>query len=60
VVNYLDDYINTVGSIGTRTTPSDVSKSYLLVGPSSRLAHQKLATIGNHVFPVMASDSNLN
>ena len=23
VVNYLDNYINTIGSIGTRTTPSD-------------------------------------
>lgn len=60
VVNYLDDYINTVGSIGTRTTPSDVSQSYLLVGPNSRYAKKKFATIDGHVFPVMASDTNLN
>lgn len=60
VVNYLDDYINTIGSIGTRTTPSDVSQSYLLVGPNSRFARQKVATIGGRKFPVMASDTNLN
>jgi hypothetical protein len=60
VVNYLDDYINTIGSIGTRTTPSDVSQSYLLVGPNSRFARQKTAFIGGRKFPVMASDTNLN
>lgn len=60
VVNYLDDYINTIGSIGTRTTPSDQSQSYLLVGPNSRYAKKKFARIGEHVFPVMASDTNLN
>ena len=60
VVNYLDDYINTIGSIGTRTTPSDVAQSYLLVGPKSRFAGQKVATIGGRKFPVMASDTNLN
>ena len=60
VVNYLDDYINTIGSIGTRTTPADVSQSYLLVGPNSRFANKKVATIGGHTFQVMASDTNLN
>jgi hypothetical protein len=60
VVNYLDDYINTIGSIGMRTTPSDVSQSYLLVGPNSRFANKKVATIGGHTLPVMASDTNLN
>ncbi|MEY3081468.1 MAG: hypothetical protein RJA94_1453, partial [Pseudomonadota bacterium] len=60
VVNYLDNYINTIGSIGTRTTPSDSSQSYLLVGPNSRYARQKVATIGGRKFPVMASDTNLN
>ena len=60
VVNYLDNYINTIGSIGTRTTPSDIAQSYLLVGPNSRFAHQKVATIGGRKFPVMASDTNLN
>ena len=60
VVNYLDNYINTIGSIGTRTTPSDVSTSYLLVGPKSRYAHQRVAVIRGHAFPVMASDTDLN
>ena len=60
VVNYLDDYINTIGSIGTRTTPSETSQSYLLVGPNSRYAGKKVAVIDGHSFPVMASDTNLN
>ena len=60
VVNYLDNYINTIGSIGTRTTPSDESTSYLLVGPTSKYARQKVAVIDGHEFPVMASDTNLN
>ncbi len=60
VVNYLDSFINTVGSIGTRTTPSDQTTSYLLVGPKSKYAGRKTARIGGRVFPVMASDTNLN
>lgn len=60
VVNYLDGYINTIGSIGTRTTPSDVSTSYLLVGPNSRYAKKKFAKIDGRTLPVMASDTNLN
>lgn len=60
VVNYLDDYINTIGSIGTRTTPSDRETSYLLVGPNSPYARLKVALINGRAFPVMASDTNLN
>ena len=60
VVNYLDDYINTIGSIGTRTTPSDEDTSYLLVGPNSRHAKKKFVTIDGRRMPVMASDTNLN
>lgn len=60
VVNYLDSFINTIGSIGTRTTPSDSHNSYLLVGPDSKYAHQKYARIAGKSFPVMASDTNLN
>ncbi len=60
VVNYLDDYINTIGSIGTRTTPSDQDTSYLLVGPNSRHAKKKFVTINGRRMPVMASDTNLN
>ncbi len=40
VVDLLDDFINTVGSIGTRTTPSTRAQTYLLAGPTSRYAHQ--------------------
>ena len=60
VVNYLDDYVNTIGSIGTRTTPSEVSTSYLLVGPNSPYAKMRTANIHGTVYRVMASDTNLN
>lgn len=60
VVNYLDSFINTIGSIGTRTTPSSETTSYLLVGPQSKYAGMKEVKIGGHSFPVMASDTNLN
>jgi hypothetical protein len=60
VVAYYDAYANTIGSIGTRTTPSDVTTSYLLVGPTSRYARRKTATIHRYEYPVMASDSNVN
>jgi hypothetical protein len=55
VVNYLDDYINTIGSIGTRTTPSDQATSYLLVGPSSPYAKDKTVTLDGYRYPVLAS-----
>ncbi|MDR3632965.1 MAG: DUF1254 domain-containing protein [Isosphaeraceae bacterium] len=60
VVNYLDDYVNTIGSIGTRTTPSDAPTSYLLVGPNSPYAKLRTATIDGYQYRVMASDTNLN
>jgi hypothetical protein len=60
VVAYLDSYLNTIGSIGTRTTPSDVPTSYLLVGPNSPHAKQRTVKIAGHTFPVLASDTNLN
>jgi hypothetical protein len=59
VVAYIDAYANTVGSIGTRTTLSDATSSYLLVGPKSPYAH-KTAKIHGHDYPVMASDTNLS
>ena len=34
VVNLLDSFINTVGSIGTRTTPSTEPQTYLIAGPT--------------------------
>jgi hypothetical protein len=60
VVAYYDAYANTIGSIGTRTTPSDApTTSYLLVGPKSPYAHKQTATIGGYQYPVMASDTNV-
>ncbi len=60
VVAYYDAYANTVGSIGTRTTPSDTTTSYLLVGPNSPYAKKKTANIDGYEYPVMASDTNVN
>jgi hypothetical protein len=60
VANYLDDYINTIGSIGTRTTPSDAPTSYLLVGPDSPYAKFRTVDIHGYQYRVMASDTNLN
>ncbi|WP_165251470.1 DUF1254 domain-containing protein [Paludisphaera soli] len=60
VVNYLDDYLNTIGSIGTRTTPSDEPTSYLLVGPNSPYARRQTVTIRGFEYRVMASDTNVN
>jgi hypothetical protein len=60
VAAYLDAYANTVGSIGTRTTPSDGMTSYLLVGPKSPYANKKTAKIHGYEYPVMASDTNVN
>src|SRR5215471_18357511 len=60
VVAYYDAYANTIGSIGTRTTPSDAMTSYLLVGPKSPYAHKQTAKIHGYEYPVMASDTNVN
>ena len=60
VVNYLDDYINTIGSVGTRTTPSNGPTSYLLVGPNSPYANLRTVKIDGYQYRVLASDTNLN
>src|SRR5216683_1712554 len=60
VVAYYDAYANTIGSIGTRTTPSDAMTSYLLVGPKSPYAQMQTAKIHGYEYPVMASDTNVN
>ncbi len=57
-VNLLDAFINMVGSIGTRTTPSARAQTYLLVGPTSRYAHQRIATIHGFTYRVMPFDTN--
>jgi len=60
VVAYYDGYANTVGSIGTRTAPSDTNTSYLLVGPKSPYAKRQKVTIQGYEYPVMASDTDVN
>jgi hypothetical protein len=60
VVQYMDAYANAIGGIGTRTTPSDSTTSYLLVGPNSPYAKRKTAKIDGYEYPVMASDTNIN
>jgi hypothetical protein len=60
VVAYYDAYANTVGSIGTRTTPYDAMTSYLLVGPKSPYANKQTAKIHGHEYPVLASDTDVN
>jgi hypothetical protein len=60
VASYYDAYANTIGSIGTRTTPSDVMRSYLLVGPKSPYAKKQTAKIHGYEYRVMASDTDVN
>jgi hypothetical protein len=60
VVDFLDQYINTVGSIGTRTTPSTEAQTYLIAGPQSVYQHDKTVTIGGREFRVLPTDTNLN
>ncbi len=58
VVVMLDAFINDVGSIGTRTTPSRRAQTYLLVGPTSRYAHKRIARIHGFTYRVMTFDTN--
>ena len=60
VVNLLDAFVNSVGSIGTRTTPSARPQTYLLAGPTSRYAHRRTVKIDGFRYRVMTSDTNLN
>jgi hypothetical protein len=60
VVNLLDAFINSVGSMGTRTTPSTRAQTYLIAGPTSRYAHKRIARIHGFTYRVMTSDTNLN
>ncbi|MBK5231602.1 MAG: DUF1254 domain-containing protein [Thermoleophilia bacterium] len=60
VVNLLDAFVNSVGSMGTRTTPSARAQTYLLAGPTSRYAHRRSVKIDGFRYRVMTSDTNLN
>ena len=60
VVNLIDGFINGMGSIGTRTTPTTETTQYLLVSPTSKYAHKTRVRIGGHTFRVLASDTNVN
>ncbi|MHC5541192.1 DUF1254 domain-containing protein [Singulisphaera rosea] len=57
---YVVNYLNTVGSIGNRTTPFVSPTSYLLVGPNSPYAKMQTVNIHGFQYRVMASDTNLN
>ncbi|MFL5863750.1 MAG: DUF1254 domain-containing protein, partial [Solirubrobacteraceae bacterium] len=59
VANLLDDFVNTVASIGTRTTPSARAQTYLLVGPTSRYARKCVARIHGFTYRVVSYDTNL-
>ena len=59
IVNqFIDNFINTFAVLGTRTTPSLVSNSYLLVGPNSKYANKKIVRIKGFTYKVIASDTN--
>jgi Protein of unknown function (DUF1254) len=58
IVNLLDAFINDVGSIGSRTTPSTRAQTYLLVGPTSQYAHERIARIHGFTYRVMVFDTN--
>ena len=58
VVDLLDDFINTVGSIGTRTTPSAKPQTYLLAGPTSPYAHKRTVRIHGFTYRVLPYDTN--
>jgi len=58
VVALLDAFINDVGSIGTRTTSAADPQTYLLVGPTSQYAHQRIARIHGFTYRVMPFDTN--
>jgi Protein of unknown function (DUF1254) len=60
VVDFLDGFINTVGSIGTRTTPSPESQTYLIAGPQSVYQHDTIVTIRGKEFRVLPTDTNLD
>ncbi len=60
VVNYLDSFINTIASMGNRTTPSTTATSYLLVSPESEYAGRNYVTIDGYRYAVIASDTMLN
>jgi hypothetical protein len=60
VVNYLDSFVNTIASMGNRTTPSSTPTSYLLVSPESEYAGRNYVTIDGYRYPVIASDTMLN
>lgn len=55
-----DAFINTVGSIGTRTTPSRRAQTYLLAGPTSRYAHKRIVRIRAFTYRVITFDTNLD
>ncbi len=55
---FYDNFTNTIANPGTRTTPSSVATTYLLVGPNSKYADKKNVRIKGFNYKVIASDTN--
>jgi hypothetical protein len=54
-----DAFLNTVGSIGTRTTPSHRAQTYLLAGPTSPYAHRRFVRIHGFTYRVMTFGTDI-
>ncbi len=61
VAAYMDAYANTVGSIGTRTTPFRFATPPIFSSdPSRGMPKRRPRNIQGHEYPVMASDTTIN
>ena len=54
---FYDNFTNTIANPGTRTTPSSVATTYLLVGPNSEYADKKNVRLKGFNYKVIASDT---
>ena len=54
---FYDNFTNTIANPGTRTTPSSVATTYLLVGPNSEYADKKNVRLKGFNYQVIASDT---
>lgn len=58
MIQVLDAFVNTVADPGTRTTPTDETAHYLVVGPESKYAKLTEAVIDGRTFPVISIGTN--
>ncbi len=57
VAQFFDNFINTTSVIGSRTTPTDVNASYLVVGPKSPYAKLQKIRLKGQELRVIALDT---